>query len=260
MKVAGMQKFYRKRCKFYEGQTVKTDIVWFEAATDAQWLNMPTVFWPYRQVRQVHNPGGVGEDTRAWPVYLDGSPPVLGLPGDHFEGTPEDFLGKGSLPVGMNEGRYPYGQGCFRKPALGVSGSLYAPLAPSPALLGIGGNTVPCRFPRSGTLGISGGRILYPRQSGTLALVGARTPTPYHRSYLGILGRRCYGPLCTPISSTGGILFSGSSTSWTVPTAISLGGISLGGSSTTSTGTPPVRLLESGGVRLLESGGSRLLE
>lgn len=97
MVVGMVRSFYRAPCRWYPNGPIG-EIRFYEAAPGAAWFMEPTVFHPYSQVLQLENhhfPGEItGKGLRIWDAGVN----TNNLPGDHYEGTPEDFIGCGTPP------------------------------------------------------------------------------------------------------------------------------------------------------------------
>jgi hypothetical protein len=88
---------YTAPCRWYPGGPVGR-IRWYFTKPTAQNLPVPTVFWPYSMELDHENRDGVGEITGKGLRVYDRGVNVNELPGDHYEGTPDDFAGNGIDP------------------------------------------------------------------------------------------------------------------------------------------------------------------
>lgn len=98
MIVGFAQRCYEAPCRWYPGGPVGR-IRFYWAKDGALPLPYsPTVFWPYQFLTQLENRADTGEITgkglRRWYNGVN----VNNLPGDHCEGTAEDFAGLGTNP------------------------------------------------------------------------------------------------------------------------------------------------------------------
>jgi hypothetical protein len=97
MVVGMLRSCYTAPCRWYENGPVGL-IRFYRASADAAILPVPTVFWPYSQLLELHNRSDPGELTGPGLRRWDRGENFNSLDGDHYEGTAEDFAGNGILP------------------------------------------------------------------------------------------------------------------------------------------------------------------
>lgn len=141
---------YQAPCRFYAGGPVQ-GIRYYYAPPAAKVLDIPTIFWGWAREKVLTNGAAAGEITAQAGRIVTYGYSFSAAPGDHYEGTDENYLGLSTIP--------------------------WAPPTPTPSIYQVGCNVAvpaPIKFRDSGSLvvQIDGRDIIFDKDDFTVSIPG----------------------------------------------------------------------------------------